>query len=255
MLRFAGLVQLGCATAMLACGGQARDAQPGAGGSGNDTAAAFAGRSEAGHAGASSGTATGGAVAQTPTAGSPAIGTEGGTASANGAGGEDQAAGAPSGPAAVDLDAILKSYRTFAPQTPEPVSVSGYIFNLCRLPSLRENEFLASVHGDGRYLQDWANPAAEQGIRSRGAPAFPEGAVIVKEKYAGSGTDRAEPVALGIMIKQRPGFDTARGDWDYAYYEPALGMIRTAEQSTYCASCHAGAAATDYVFVDGLDGG
>jgi len=170
---------------------------------------------------------------------------------ASGALAEGGAAGSsnPSGSAA--LQSILDDYHSFAPQTPEPVSVSGYIFGLCRSPTLPETEFLQSIHGDGRYLQDWANPLAAQALVSH-APTFPAGAVIVKEKYAGPKAVKPDLVAIGLMIKRAPGFDPAHGDWDYAYYEPALGIVQTEEQSTYCATCHAGAAATDFVYVDGL---
>jgi hypothetical protein len=150
------------------------------------------------------------------------------------------------------VQVILDSYRGFAAQTPAPVSVSGYIFGLCRLPTLRETEFEASIHGDGRYLQDWANAFAGQGIARQGEPAFPAGAVIVKEKYAGPRAAEPDLVAIALMIKHAAGFDPAHGDWEYAYYEPALGIVQSAEQTAYCAKCHAGAAATDFVYVDGL---
>ena len=152
----------------------------------------------------------------------------------------------------MEIQGLLDTYHTYYPQTPEPVSVSGYIFSLCRLPTLRETEFLNSIHGDGRYLQDWANPLAAQALANGAPVTFPVGSVIVKEKYAGPKTVTPDLVAIGMMIKRSPGFDSAHGDWDYAYYEPALGIVQTAEQSAYCANCHAGAAATDYVFVDGL---
>jgi hypothetical protein len=151
-----------------------------------------------------------------------------------------------------ELQSLLDNYHSFAPQTPEPVSVSGYIFGLCRSPTLPETEFLKSIHGDGRYLQDWANPSAAQALASGRPLTFPAGAVIVKEKYAGPKSAKPDVVAIGLMIKREPGFDPAHGNWDYAYYEPALGIVRTEEQSAYCANCHAGAAANDFVYVDGL---
>ena len=187
-------------------------------------------------------------------AGAPAAGSAGATAQggAAGEGGTAQAGAAGADTETSDVQTILDTYRSFAPQTATPVNVSSYIFGLCRMPTLRETEFVASIHGDGRYLQDWANPLAVQGLASRGVPAFPEGAVIVKEKYAGPQASEANLVAIGLMIKRRAGFDPARGDWDYAYYEPALGIVHSAEQTAYCGNCHAGAAATDSVFVDGL---
>lgn len=149
---------------------------------------------------------------------------------------------------------IMDEYRTWQPQSAQPMPISAYIFGLCRLPTLAEQEFSESEHGDGRYLQDWANTEAQAGIARRGAPPFDEGAVIVKEKYV-NGAEGLELVAIAMMIKREPGFAPAQGDWDYAYYEPQLGTIQTQEQSTYCSGCHSGASATDYVFVDGLEPG
>jgi hypothetical protein len=73
----------------------------------------------------------------------------------------------------------------------------------------------------------------------------------VKEKYAELPDNEADLVAIGLMIKREPGFNPARGDWDYAYFEPELGIVQTEEQSAYCAGCHSGASATDQVYVDG----
>lgn len=223
--------------------GQSSGAQPGEASGGAPSAAAgslgsFAGAS-AGAPGGSSPSDVGGA-GQASLAGAGSGAAQAGTAGAD----------AASDPLAVQT--ILETYRTFAAQTPGPVNVSGYIFGLCRLPTLRETEFEASIHGTERYLQDWANALAAQGIAAQGAPAFPVGAVIVKEKYAGPDPAQADRVAIALMIKRAPGFDPEHGDWDYAYYEPALGIVQTAEQSAYCAQCHAGAAATDFVYIEGL---
>jgi hypothetical protein len=147
----------------------------------------------------------------------------------------------------------MAEYHSYQPQTDEPEPVSAYIFGLCRLPTLPEQEFAASEHGDGRYLRDWANDLAVAGIARRGSPAFEPGAIIVKEKYVAAPSDSGfELAALGFMIKREAGFAPAHQDWDYAYWERELGVIVTAEQSSYCAGCHAGAAETDSVFVDGL---
>jgi hypothetical protein len=151
-----------------------------------------------------------------------------------------------------DLGTILADYSAWQPQTTAPVNVSGYIFSLCRMPTLPEQTFAASEHGNFRYLQDWANPEAVAGIARRGNPSFSEGSIIVKEKYVPNLQGQLELVARGLMIKRGPGFDPTRADWDYAYWEPELGVLHTAEQSAYCGACHARTSGTDSVYVDGL---
>lgn len=194
----------------------------------------------------------GSSSAQAGSGGQAGSAGSGGVVAGGGASGASGDASSIEAPEAIDVQTILDTYRSFEPQTPAPVNVSGYIFGLCRLPTLPEEEFAASIHGDERYLRDWANVPATEGLAARGAPAFPPGAVIVKEKYAGPQASEADLVALGIMIKRQAGFAPAHGDWDYAYYEPALGMVQSGEQSAYCANCHASAASTDFVYVDGL---
>lgn len=204
---------------------------------------------------------SGGAQSGSSAAGQASLGQPGGTAgtpSSGGSGGEPIVGGEGGSPVETgdipSVSQIMDIYRTWEPQTAEPVPISSYIFGLCRLPTLREQEFAESEHGDERYLQDWANAEAVAGIARLGTPPFAPGSVIVKEKYVASATG-PELVAIAMMIKREQGFAPARGDWDYAYYEPELGTIQTAEQSEYCSGCHAAAAETDFVFVYGLEPG
>ena len=214
------------------------------------TSAAAAGSPAAGGAasGGSGGRPSDPSAGKSSTAGTSA---SAGTTSDAGAASDGGAGGAPSD--IPDIDAIMRGYHSYTPQTEMPEPVSAYIFGLCRLPTLPEQEFADSEHGGGRYLRDWANDPAVSGIARRGAPVFAPGAIIVKEKHVATPTNSGfELAALGFMIKREPGFAPDHGDWDYAYWEQELGVITSAEQSSYCAGCHAGAAETDHVFVDGL---
>lgn len=209
----------------------------------------LAGGTSSGVGGGQAGGYTGGRPSQNGNAGKASGGSSGEQLGGAGEGGSGaNVGGIPT------VSEIMDSYRTWQPQSPEPVAISAYIFGLCRLPTLPEMEFLESEHGDGRYLQDWANAQAEAGIARRGAPPFDPGSVIVKEKYVATGTG-PELVAIAMMIKREPGFQPSQGDWDYAYYEPELGVIQTKAQSDYCAGCHIAASETDFVFVDGLQPG
>jgi hypothetical protein len=208
----------------------------------------LAGGTSSGVGGGQAGSNTGGRPSQNGSAGKASGGSGEQTAIAGEGGSAAEMGDIPT------VSEIMDSYRTWQPQSPEPVAISAYIFGLCRMPTLPEREFAESEHGAGRYLQDWANAEAEAGIAQRGAPPFTPGSVIVKEKYVATGTG-LELVAIAMMIKREQGFQPAHGDWDYAYYEPELGVIQTKAQSDYCSGCHAAAAETDFVFVDGLQPG
>ncbi len=181
--------------------------------------------------------------------------------SASGAGGEsNQATGAESGGAAVEagppptppdgpMETLLSEYRDWQPRTGAPINVSSDIFALCRSPSLAENAFVDSEHGQSRMLMDWLNPAARAGFESLDDAGFAPGAAIVKEKLSYSAGGGPELVAIGLMLKHEPGFASENGDWEFAYWEAAPGLIDGPDQSAYCAGCHA-SSPTDFVFLD-----
>jgi hypothetical protein len=233
-----GAVLAGCSSSSPPEGASAAGASGSGVGTGGDAGSAGSPTvpTTAGHGGMANNQADGGKSSR---AGSAA------TASDAGAGGET--------PGVPDIATIMAAYHSYAPQTERPEPVSSYIFGLCRLPTLPERAFADSEHGDERYLRDWANELAVDGIARRGAPPFAPGAIIVKEKHVpGASSGEFKLAALGFMIKREAGFAVEHQDWDYAYWEPELGVIATSEQSAYCAGCHAGAAETDSVFVDGL---
>ena len=167
-----------------------------------------------------------------------------------GTGGQAGVGGQAGQVAADDIATIVASYRSWQPLSNAPVDISADIFALCRSPTAAENAFTASAHGR-HALRDWANPSAMEGIGVKGASGFATGATIVKEKFV---IDQASGVfvlaALGIMVKRSTGFDAAGGDWEFVYWNAADGVSRGPVQLATCTSCHAGAGATDFVFVD-----
>ena len=159
---------------------------------------------------------------------------------------EDPALNTPPDP----METLLSEYRDWQPRTDAPINVSSDIFTLCRAPTLAENAFTDSEHGQDLMLMDWLNPAARAGFEALGEQAFAAGAAIVKEKLAyRAGSVEPVLVAIGMMLKHEPGFDTEHGDWEFAYWEESPGLIDGPDQSAYCADCHA-SSPTDFVFLD-----
>jgi hypothetical protein len=146
------------------------------------------------------------------------------------------------------LEMLLSEYRNWQPFTAEPINVSAEIFSLCRSPTLAENAFVDTEHGQ-HMLMDWLNPGARAGFEALGTRDFAPGSAIVKEKL--DYRPNAEPllVAIGIMLKHEPGFDPEHGDWEFGYWEEEPGLIDGPDQSAYCADCHA-SSPTDFVFLD-----
>jgi hypothetical protein len=148
------------------------------------------------------------------------------------------------------LEVLLSQYRDWQPRTTAPVNVSSDIFTLCRSPTLTESAFVDTEHGQSRMLMDWLNPAAHAGFEALGDQGFAPGAAIVKEKLSyRDGVPEPVLVAIGIMLKHERGFDSEHGDWEFAYWEEAPGLLASPDQSAYCAACHA-SSLTDFVFLD-----
>ena len=160
----------------------------------------------------------------------------------------DVAEGGDTGRAALSMAEAIEDYLRWKPLQSEPQAISVEIFALCRLPSRAETAFTESVHGQSFALRDWANEPAQRGLAASPGEAFPVDAAIVKQKWRGSGPS-AQLAALGIMIKRGVGFDPARGDWEFGYWDEVDGLSAGEEAGRACGSCHA-TSKTDFVFAD-----
>ena len=134
-------------------------------------------------------------------------------------------------------------YRGFKRLTETPRYVSMQLAVMCAMPSkemVAREEREKGPHAQAR-IHLYVDPSAENTVNER-RTVFPPGAIVIKEKL-GSGN---LAVAVGGMIKHPPGYDPKNGDWEYFYCEkdgaPTSGKLAN------CATCHAGAKATDYVF-------
>ncbi|HET9958143.1 MAG TPA: cytochrome P460 family protein [Polyangiaceae bacterium] len=193
--------------------------------------------------GADPGVSTGGRIVETTGGGA------GGT-SAGGQGGGESGAGGEGRPSIPTLQSAQALYSNWHRATEEPQNISSSIFALCRLPSMAEQAFVESEHGDNLYLLDWLNDEAYAGAAVREREPFPTGAAIVKEKLRWNGDAGFELAALGIMIKHEPGYDSEHGDWEFGYWESGLDAPQSdAETATYCGGCHA-TSPTDFAFLD-----
>jgi hypothetical protein len=87
------------------------------------------------------------------------------------------------------------------------------------------------------YLNDVASAARRDGSR------LAVGTIIAKEKLTDS--DGRRPVGVAFMVKRdEDSFPETQG-WEFLYFPSSGGSGRRTHES--CASCHAQAAATDYI--------
>jgi hypothetical protein len=133
-----------------------------------------------------------------------------------------------------------------------PRSISVRLMTLCRLMTDEEQRYLESEHAN-YAVQVYVNPTGEATIRKTGKRVFPEGAVIVKEKWAfesaGLTTSAtAQPAGLGIMVKRAPNFNPTSGDWEYMYVDAAGTVTRDQSKLGHCIACHVANEEGDSVF-------
>ena len=100
---------------------------------------------------------------------------------------------------------------------------------------------LSLGHG-GKHVVTYANSSAHDAIKRDRFP-FKSGAKFVKEGYEDAGGHAGELTTLYVMEKRG-------SDWYYAMTDVKghIQMEGMSQQAQMCASCHAGAKKTDYVF-------
>lgn len=116
---------------------------------------------------------------------------------------------------------------------------------LCRLPDENEQAYLESEHAQ-YFVQVYVNPIGTGTLAQEGARKFPDGTIIVKEKWAQDARLQLDktarkPAGLGIMVKDKMG-------WQYAYVDEAGTITRDPKQLEHCRACHKGNAERDAVF-------
>ncbi len=140
---------------------------------------------------------------------------------------------------------IAREYPRWAQMFDAPRNVSTQLMLLCRLVQEDEQAYLDSEHAE-YFVQVFVNPAGEKIMREKGARVFPEGAIIVKEKWArderfAKNASATKPAGLGIMLKEKNG-------WQYAYVDEMGTITRDQRQLEHCAACHSGQSERDSVF-------
>lgn len=102
--------------------------------------------------------------------------------------------------------------------------------------------YLSASHGN-RYVNHYANVAAQAYGRYEEAGRMPVGAVIAKDTFTVGEDGTVHPGALLVMEKMPAGFNYVSGDWRYVAIMPdgsILGETRgeAAEAVRFCITCH-----------------
>ncbi len=146
------------------------------------------------------------------------------------------------------LTAVLTALTAVAAQRAiADDSVDGY-FSWTRLNPQRN--FIQSAHDTPKDV--YVNDVGAENAVTRSFP-FPEGSVLVKEIM----DEDMMTVAMLPSMRKVAGFDPDNGDWQYAMFQRQddgsyMGEWLAADHDMHmmCVSCHTGAAANDYAFLN-----
>ena len=145
-------------------------------------------------------------------------------------------------PIVITKESVGTFYRGFKRLTDSPRRVAPLTGRFCIPPPqyLIEKERAMTGPHSRVFVHIYANPAAAEAIATN-AEQFPEGAVIVKEKF-GRGLAVTD---IAGMIKRAKSYDQKNGDWEFFFFTPG-GEFTTGKLAN-CIDCHSGGK-RDHVF-------
>jgi len=160
------------------------------------------------------------------------------------------------------FDATKLKDKTIWTQVNErPYYLSSYVDTLCRIASREDFESVRKRNPHAStYITVYVNNISRGAMFATGAPRFPEGSVIVKEKiekplspdgYNMGPKERLEnlkPSLYTLMIKREPGYNPAAGDWEFAVASGKDGRIEAGGKLESCQACHLEKRDQDFVF-------
>jgi hypothetical protein len=135
--------------------------------------------------------------------------------------------------------------------TPEPAELSRRAALSCSVVPINSWTLKVEAERLGPHARYWTVVrVSPDGIAAyREQRPLPVGAVVVKEKYAGSG-ENLPMESYAVMTKREVGFAPSRGDWEYAFVDlgPERTVTTSQRQLAHCAECHASARKRDFLF-------
>lgn len=97
------------------------------------------------------------------------------------------------------------------------------------------------------YITVYVNNAGREAMFANQAQRFPEGSIIVKEKFNAPSVDH-KPVLYTIMRKREAGYNPTVGDWEFSIVGADGKELQATGKLENCQGCHLGQSESDFVF-------
>ena len=96
------------------------------------------------------------------------------------------------------------------------------------------------------YITVYVNNAGREAMFAKQSQRFPEGAVIVKEKFNTPSADH-KPQLYTIMRKREAGYNPKVGDWEFSVVGADGKELQATGKLENCQGCHIGQSESDFV--------
>jgi hypothetical protein len=137
--------------------------------------------------------------------------------------------------------AKLKDRTTWIQVNNEPYQMPAAVAALCAPGTLLDPNPHASA-----YITVYVNKVGRDAMFAKVTQRFPEGSMIVKEKY--STPEDRKPLLYTIMRKRAAGYNPKVGDWEFSVVGPNGTELQASGKLANCQSCHLGKSESDFVF-------
>ena len=137
--------------------------------------------------------------------------------------------------------AKLKDHNTWIQVNDEPYQMPAPVATLCAPGTFLDPNPHASA-----YITVYVNKAGREAMFAKQSQRFPEGSIIVKEKFR-SPEDR-KPLLYTIMRKRAAGYNPQVGDWEFSTVGPDGTQLVASGKLKNCQACHLGKSESDFVF-------
>jgi len=97
------------------------------------------------------------------------------------------------------------------------------------------------------YITVYVNNAGREAMFAKQTQRFPEGSIIVKEKFGAPSGDR-KPLLYTIMRKRESGYNPKVGDWEFSVVGPDGKELKATGKLENCQGCHVGQSESDFVY-------
>ena len=140
--------------------------------------------------------------------------------------------------------AKLKDRATWIQVNAEPYQMPAAVAALCA-PGTQAGNSQKDPHASA-YITVYVNKIGRDAMFAKQAQRFPEGSMIVKEKYS-TPEDRT-PLLYTIMRKREAGYNPQVGDWEFSVVGPNGTQLQASGKLENCQGCHVGKSESDFVF-------